>query len=156
MSPIIHKKGVTLVELIAVIIVLGLAIPTLLMLFSQVNLQSVETEGIAIGTFFAEELMEEIRSKQFEDPNQTPGFGPEGGESGRADYDDVDDFTGYSENHPSLGYSRSVSVEYAELNGNTWQQATSSPTDYKMIIILVKRTNDNAQLASLVVLVARH
>ena len=50
----------------------------------------------------ADDLMAEILSLPYSDPNQTPTFGLETGESGasRINYDDVDDYNSFSENPP--------------------------------------------------------
>ena len=45
----------------------------------------------------AEDLMEEILSLSYTDPDATPAFGPETGEGTRKNVDDVDDFHGFNE-----------------------------------------------------------
>ena len=99
--------------------------------------------------------MEEIRSKDFEDPNQTPVFGPESGESGPADYDDVDDYDGFLDN-PSVNFSRSVSISFAELAAGTWQVAGSPPTNYKGITITVEEANNSVGPVKLEVLTSNY
>jgi hypothetical protein len=41
--------------------------------------------------------MEEITSKAYDDPVQTPLFGPEPGETSRTTFNDVDDYRAYTE-----------------------------------------------------------
>ena len=148
------KKGATLIELIVFIVVLGIAIPTLLGLFMQANYNTVDSEVVSNTTYVAEELMEEIRSKEYDDPDQTPGFGPESGETDRSSYDDVDDYNGYSD-IPTAGYTRLVTVEYAQLSGSTWESAAGT-TDYKKVTVVLQRTDDATLFASLVIIVSDH
>ena len=49
------------------------------------------------------ELMEEIISKPFADPQGSVGIGPDGGESSRALFDNIDDYHGYED-----GYNKSI------------------------------------------------
>jgi len=148
------EKGLTLIEMISIIVILGLAIPVLLNMWADVAWRSSRSEAIAEATFYAQELMEEIRSKDFEDPNQTPGFGAESGESGRSNYDDVDDFNGYSD-APATGYTRSVAVDYVSLSGTTWAHSVSS-TDFKRIVVSVSRTDNFASDVSLITIAAAY
>lgn len=160
-------KGITLIEMVAVIVVLGLAIPALLTMWADVAWRSARSEAIADATFYAQELMEEIKSKKFEDPDQTPVFGPESGESGHSNYDDVDDFNGYSDS-PATGYNRCVTVDYVTLSGSNWTgncggeptnctAPTCEPseiTDYKRIIVRVNRTDNLVSNVTLVTIVS--
>lgn len=50
----------------------------------------------------AEALLEEILSKPYADPQGEAGFGPDTGETGRTDFDNVDDYQGYSESAGAL------------------------------------------------------
>jgi len=146
-------KGLTLFEMVTIIVVMGLVIPVLLNMWADVARKSGRSESMAEATFYAQELMEEIKSKDFADPTQTPVFGPESGESGRSDYDDVDDFNGYSD-PPASSYTRSCVVDYVELSGSTWGAATSPPTDFKRITVTVSRADNLSGNVSLVTIVA--
>ena len=155
------KKGFTLMEMLAVIVLMGAAIPPLLTMWADIAWRSGRTEAIADAQFYAQELMEEIKSKSFDERkiNDTgprwsnPGeFGVfDGGESARADFDDVDDFSAYSD-IPSSGYSRSVAVDYVRLSAsNIWQNcalacsntitncSTCDQCCYKRITVTVSR-----------------
>jgi len=149
-----QDKGLTLFEMVTIIVVMGLAIPVLLNMWADVARRSGRSEAIAEATFYAEELMEEIKSKAFEDPNQTPGFGPESGEGGRLNYDDVDDFNGYSDS-PAVGYNRSCVVNYMTLSVSTWV-VSGSPTDFKRISVTVSRNDNLASGVSLITIVAAY
>src|SRR5947208_16939323 len=61
------------------------------------NQQATRADRAARATRLARNLMEEITSMAYQDPVQTPVFGPETGETSRTIYNDVDDYNGYSE-----------------------------------------------------------
>ncbi len=161
------KKAVTLIELITVIIIMSLAIPSLIALFTQANLNTVFTDFSSAGLFYAEEMMEEIKSKRFDENTESPwstNLGPDTSTTGldgvtpedntdHRNWDDVDDYNGYTDNPTSL-YVRSVTVEYEELNGTNWQPASSSPTDYKKIIVSVARKDGIGGTITLTTLVS--
>jgi len=150
-----RRKSFTLVEIIAVIVILSLAIPTLLMMFTQANLNSITTESVSKASYYAEALMEEIRSKRFDENDNSPwsnSLGPDSGEVSRSDYDDVDDYNGYKDS-PLSGYTRSVSVGYVKLNGTRWQ-SSSSRTDYKRVDVSVSRDDKIFGPVNLIVLVS--
>ncbi len=158
------RKGLSLIELIISITVISLAIFPLITLFMQSNYRTLEVESISMATFYAEELMEEIRSKSFDENSSSPWSGiPLGPETitlgldqanlenntDHNNWDDVDDYNGYVDFCNQQGvcgltpsvYQRSVSVVYVELNGSSWQPAASPPTDFKQIKVLLSRTD---------------
>lgn len=61
------KKGFTLMEMLAVIVLMGAAIPPLLTMWADIAWRSGRTEAIADAQFYAQELMEEIKSKSFDE-----------------------------------------------------------------------------------------
>ncbi len=149
------SKGLTIIELAVVIVVLGLAIPPLLTMWADVAWRSSRSEFLADSAFYAQQLMEEIKSKDFvdpDDPNNT-NLGPNTGEN-YPDFDDADDFNGYSDN-PASGYARSVAVNYAWLSGATWT-ITGSATDYKRITVAVSRGSGHIIPVILTALVSAH
>ncbi|MCM8800680.1 MAG: hypothetical protein NC912_01485 [Candidatus Omnitrophica bacterium] len=150
---VIKRKALTLIELITIIVVLGVAIPVLLRMWAEVALRSSRSEAIAEATFYAEELMEEIKSKEFVDPQDrsNPNLGPNSGENQRLDYDDVDDFNGYLDS-PAPGYTRRCIVDYVTLNTNIWESSAST-TNFKRITVSVLRSEQLAGEVSLVTIV---
>ncbi len=89
-----RRAGITLIEAVAAIVVLGIAIPPLAGLFSSVAALDAQLGQDAAAFAVAENFMEEIASKAFEDPDLATGsFGTE--EALRVDFDDVDDYDGY-------------------------------------------------------------
>lgn len=162
------KKGLTIIELVVVIVVLGLAVPPLLTMWANVAWRSSKAEALADATFYAQELMEEIKSKNFDENTSSPwtpsgSFGPDDGENSnnRATFDDVDDFVGCADTSvtaPAAGYTRSATVDYVSLSGCpsacTW--AASGSADYKRISVTVARTDSVGTSASLTALVSAH
>jgi type II secretory pathway pseudopilin PulG len=147
-----HIKGVTLIEMVMIIVILGTAIPILLRAWGDVAWRSVRSEALADATVYAQELMEEIKSRSFDESAVAPwsgALGPDPGETisgvGAAGFDDADDYQGYADT-PATGYTRSVNVRYVLLNAGVsparWDNS-GSQTDYKKIMVTLSRT-DNA------------
>lgn len=161
-----REKGITLIEMTVVIVVLGISIPVLLNMWSQVAWNSSRSEATADAAFYAQQLMEEIRSKRFDEEAGYPwtaSLGPDTTTkgldgtnnetlTGSSNWDDIDDFNGYSDT-PATGYTRSVTVSYFRLNASAWQScsvascvAPSNCTNcneccYKRIQVKVSRAN---------------
>lgn len=153
--------GLTIIELVVVIVVLGLAIPPLLTSWANIGWRSARSEALADATFYAQALMEEIKSKRFDENTSSPWsslLGPESGESrtgaGASAYDDVDDYNGYSDS-PATRYNRSATVGYAALSGTTWQNS-GSITNFKRIAVTVSRSDGLAKDVNLITIVAAY
>jgi MSHA pilin protein MshD len=137
-SELLTQLGFTLIELIIFLVLAGIILPLVFIPFLT-GLKSYSTpEIVSTATFLGEELMEEIKSKSFDDPDDTPVFGPEPGE-GRSSYDDVDDYNGLTE-VPSgsefASFSRSVTVFYVNPLGDL-DTAAGSPTGLKRVLVTV-------------------
>lgn len=179
MKPV-TSKGITLIEMIVVIVVLGIAIPPLLNMWADVSWRSSRSETLADASFYTQELMEEIKTKRFDEKTSGPwtntsGFGAtaDGENSGnRSTFDDVDDFVNCADTtviNPASGYSRSVSVDYARLNAfsNTWEGcgsqicqpsgdcAACNECCYKRVTVSVSRANPAVD-ANMVTIVSAH
>lgn len=160
------NKGLTVIELVVVIVVLGLAIPPLLTMWADVAWRSAASELLADSAFYAQQLMEEIKSKNFDESQSSPwtssaSFGPDGGENSndRATFDDVDDFVGCTDasvTTPGTGYARSAAVSYVTLNVSTWDEVPSGASNYKRIVVTVSRSGGSALPVSLTALVSSH
>jgi prepilin-type N-terminal cleavage/methylation domain-containing protein len=91
------RRGMTLVEcMVAITILAGVSLAASLTLTSGAQ-QVARADRASRSARLGRDLMEEIRSKAYEDPNQTPKFGTESGEKARSDFDDVDDFNGWKQ-----------------------------------------------------------
>lgn len=159
---IASNKGLTIIELVVVIVVLGLAIPPLLTMWANVAWRSAASELLADSAFYAQQLTEEIKSKSFvdpDDPNNTNlGVNSGEGSNDRTTFDDVDDFVGCTDVSviaPGTGYVRSATVTYVSLSGSTWQ-ISGSATDYKRVTVTVSRSGGSAIPVSLTALVSAH
>jgi MSHA pilin protein MshD len=160
------EKGMTLLEVILMILVLSVGLTGVLVYFVQGVRNSSNSQIATVANVLAQDLMEEIRSKCWDETSTTLApcggavtastIGADGGEA-RASYDDVDDFNGLSNTPPrdSQGnampaafndYTRSSSVCYvASSDLNTCAGGTSN---YKKITVTVSwgSVGDQVQL----------
>ncbi len=137
-------RGFTIIELIIVIVVLGIALPPLLFTVSDTLEDNVKVRTIQTASVLGRSLLEEILSKRYDENTSSPWsnpLGPNGGET-RATYDDIDDFDGFTENPISgfTGYSSSVTVYYVNPDTaglDTAQPDSSNTLDYKRIDVTI-------------------
>lgn len=116
-------RGVTLVELVVSIAVIGAALAGVMLVIVRNTSTSADPMLWHQATAIAEAYLEEALSKQFTDPDP-----PEGGET-RATFDDVLDYNGLNESPPRdqndapiaalAGYTVNVQVATAALNDIT-------------------------------------
>ena len=117
------------------------------------------------GLGLARDLMTEILAARYEEPDDTPEFGRESSESGseRIDWDDVDDYDGWSGSPPELkdgnnvpdaaGWQRQVTVTYAN---PTALLATGQVADTGLKLITVTVTAPNGEQTVLAGLRSRY
>ncbi len=111
------------------------------------------------GQLLAQDLMTEILQKAYEEPDETPAFGPEASEGtvSRTDFDDVDDYDAWDASPPQekdgtpmtslTGWRRSVTVDFvypSNLNTKT------GSTDEGIKRITVDVTFNGVPMASVV------
>jgi len=153
-----RQKGFTLIELVAVIIILAISLVGVTAAISGAISRSsdvlLETRAVAL----AQSYLDEILAKRFDERTAPRGippcrsnctdevnFGLDGGESDREDFDDVDDYHGLdeglgqanplqdAEGQTRLGYDNfrvRVSVRYLELGvGDTEENLASAVND---------------------------
>lgn len=119
MMRLIRQQGVTFVELVISIVIIGIAVSVLLMAYSSMVSRSADAIIREQALAVAEAYLDEIISKHFTDPDGVDG------EGARANFDDVDDYNGLSEppsrpDGSSMGlpdYNVTVSVVVDTLNG---------------------------------------
>lgn len=134
-----------------VIVLIGLAVPPLLMMFSDITQRSSQAELISTANSLARSLLEEITSKNYDERSYSPWSNPLGPESGetRNTYDDIDDFDGLNETTiPGFpGFSRSSVVYYVDPDSSATeppyhldlaQPDSSNTLDYKRVDVTVK------------------
>lgn len=124
------QNGFSIVEVVFLIVILSVAIPPLLQLFSENTISAAQSVFLPTANMLGVEMMEQIRSRKFDEldtkspsNNWSTTLGPDSGESGvKSAFDDVDDFNGWAETFaaPYTGYSATVLVDYvssSNLNG---------------------------------------
>ena len=143
-----HNAGFTLLESLMAIGLLALSITAITMPFTVAAQIELEDAQRTVATALAREMMEEILSLDFYDPDGPSAPGPESDEIVRWDFDNMDDYDGHTEadgeilsiggtamdGPASRGLSRTVSVEYGYVDG---QSVESSPT-FALITVEVR------------------
>ena len=133
------RQGFSLIEAMIASTILAATVTAVTLPFTAGAQNEQDSARTTLAVALAEELMEEILSKPFDDPagGQTPG--PEAGETSRSLYDNIDDYHGYTEAAGQIkdangasctdplatGLSRSATVEYVYLAGQSTAQAAS-------------------------------
>lgn len=141
------QRGITLIDLILVIVVVSLAIPPMVALLIQGTRQSTFGVTMTRANGLGSTLLEEIRSKRWDENGGAASttLGPETGET-RATYDDVDDFNGLNDSPPqdslgnpaagSTGFRQQVTVCYVA-NTDLETCLGSGTSNYKRITVTV-------------------
>ena len=161
-----HRKrtrGFTLTEAMLAVMVLGFAAAGVLLPF--VSGAAVRAEGMrrTLGAGLAGDLMEQIVRLPFHDPaggtsDYSPG--PEPGETGPANFDNIDDFHNYAELQGQVkdatgavftdpkyaNYSRSVTCAYATVPP---QPAQTDPAKCNYILVTVQVNYSGKNVATL-------
>ncbi|MCE5195239.1 MAG: hypothetical protein LLF28_07335 [Nitrospiraceae bacterium] len=160
-----NKSGFTLIEIILIIIIVSIAIPALLILLGQGAKQGVNAEVQVSAANIAQDLMEEIKSKQWANvmpipPNPYTALGFDGVESrtqctgtSAAPFNDVDDYNGYIETCTwgGVSFTTTVTVAYADPVALNTDVGLS---DYKRITVTV--TNSIIGSVALVTVVTNY
>lgn len=166
-------SGFTLIEIVMIIVVVSIAIPTLLIVLGQGARQGVNAELEVSATNVAQALMEEIRSKRWDENNPPPPYttplGPEVGAGetwniNHSNYDDVDDYnnlyansTGGNSDFLTIGgvrYNRDCAVCYVQAAALDTCVTPPTTTDYKRIQVTV--TNATLGSVNLVTVVTNY
>lgn len=142
-----RTAGMSLIEVVMAIAVLGVALPPVASLYREVAQQSVDHGLQDAAQQAADALMEEIASKAYADPEGlSESFGAE--EAGRSSFDDVDDYDGLVEAPPRLldgttlpayaSLTRSVAVDnVTSSDPDAATPAADGSTDLKRIRVTV-------------------
>jgi type II secretory pathway pseudopilin PulG len=141
------RAGVTLVESVISTVIVGVMLAAALTAVGAASRTRLSLSERQQGAALAYELMTEVIATHFEDPDETPGWGPEPSEgtSARVDFDDVDDYVGWSASPPHdargnvlpglTGWTRSVTVTWADpVDPKNFVEA---PSDLKRITVSV-------------------
>lgn len=150
-------RAFSMVEVIISVVIVGTMTVAALNTVGAAKLGNQKTTSRKSGALLAQGLMSEILLQDYEEPVDTPGFGRESSESGgdRTDYDDVDDYDGWSSSPPEYkdgtvipdldGWARQVSVAW--VNATDLSLTSGSETNVKRITVTV--TYNGVQVASL-------
>ncbi len=152
------NRGFTYIELIIIITVAAVVLTPILASFVETNRSAADGYKTQLALFLAQDLMEEIRTRKFDEDTPAGGgvvapgsnnIGLEAGENAagpRNAYDDVDDYHGYTEGTlkdmngvtlaEATGYTRTVTVEYVDAATPDTVSVTP-PTDYKRVTVLI-------------------
>jgi len=150
-----RRAAFTLIESLIAVGIVGFAVAAVAVALQAGTNQNYLSVRYTVAVSLAEALLDEILTKPFFDPD-TPELltpGPEGGESARSLFDNVDDYDGLVEpaggltgpfgtalNDPSLAaFSRSASAQYIYLPG---QDTHADPT----FILVTVRVYDHGAL----------
>jgi MSHA pilin protein MshD len=115
-----HSPGFSLLEVTVASVLVGVLLVAAMRTIGASAFAQSQAAERATGEFLADGLMAEILGKCYQDPDGNAVFGPEPGESTKKDFDDVDDYQGWSESPPQFadgtavpgfdGWTRRVSV----------------------------------------------
>ncbi len=105
-----RQRGFTLIELIIFIVVVGAGVAGILSVMNQVVRNSADPMLTKQAAALADSVLEEVLQKAYADPD-----GTNVGETGRTDWDNVDDFNGATQAAFALpaslaGYTLTVAV----------------------------------------------
>ena len=136
----------TLIEALLTAVVLAMAVTAILMPFNAGAQNEASDARRTLAVSLAQEMMEEILAKPFEDP-QGHAFspGPDGDERSRASFDNVDDYHNYNEpagqirsfdgaviDEPAaVNLSRHVTATYVYVNG---QDVSADPSFIRVVV----------------------
>ena len=119
----IRMRGFTYVEVMLAVVILSVAVVATVYCVQVALLQQKASRDITTACHLAQEIREITLDKAFLDPDQTPVYGPEAGET-FSDFDDIDDYHKQVISPPVLsdmsrrddlpGWSQRVVVEYVD------------------------------------------
>jgi len=156
-----RRRGFSLVEVLVAITITGTGIVAVMKLLPAVAQTAETSHDIAAAIGLARLLIDEIDLVPFKDTAANCTFGREPDETAptRADFDDVDDYSGYTDQPPVsragladttyAAYRRTVSVVNVDPNDLT-TVATNGTTDAKQVTVTV--TCSGREVARLVVI----
>ncbi len=141
------RAGFSLIEVAISSILVGSILVAALSTTGAVLRFRSSTSDQARATLLATDLLAEIQGRAYADPDQTPGFGRESGETLRSQFDDVDDYDALTESSPKnlagtalagfTGWTRSVTVARAQRNSP--MQTAAGDEGLKRITIVVAK-----------------
>lgn len=141
------RTGLSLIESLLSVLIVSVMLVAVLNTLGSLALGRIIQATQCTGSALGRQLMTEIFQCHYSEPDDTPAFGLEDSESGssRANYDDVDDYNGWSASSVQTkdgtaisnltGWQRSVTVQYADPDNVT--STAGSDQGLKRIIVTV-------------------
>jgi Tfp pilus assembly protein PilV len=149
-----YAKGMSMVEATVSIVIVSVLLVAALSTLAASSRLSSQTRRHVKGQLFAQDLMAEILSCAYEEPDESALFGRETNEASdqRINYDDVDDYAGWSSSPLQSktaevlagtdGWERTVSVDWVSQNDLTAVRSTE--TGIKSITVEVTFNGQHA------------
>ena len=143
-----QRAGLTLIEALLAATLLAAVIGAVLCPFAAAASNQKFAERQTLASFLAQEMMEEVLSMPYADPDGDSEPGPEFDESSRSAYDNIDDYDGLDEPPGAItsfdgtvftgdaadGLSRHTAVKYVFVSG----QDTSADATFAEVTVTVK------------------
>lgn len=136
------RRGLSTMEVVLSTALVGLIAAGALRSVGGVFRTRAAADAAGDGTGLAQALMAEVLQSRYEDPAATIAFGPESGETDRADFNDVDDYQNWTESPPRTrddtplagytGWQRTVQIA---LVAPATLQNSSSDQGLKRIVV---------------------
>ncbi len=143
------RRALTLVEAVTACLVVSVLMVSAMRAAGAAGMFQYKTADRARARFLAGQLLTDVLATSYEEPVDAVVFGTESGEtsSSKTNYDDVDDFNGWSESPPQdrdgaamsdlSGWTRSVSVVWVSSTSPT--TVSGSETGVKRITVTVSK-----------------
>ena len=141
------RLGLTLIEvLVSLFLVTSVLLVSITASANLLRSSHVESSGI-IADQLASQILDEISTKHFRDPDSKRVFGLEANEpnTNRVAFDDVDDFHNYVSSPPShrdgtaidgySGWTFTVSIQRAEVSGDAIANTANDESDLRLITV---------------------
>ncbi len=157
------QTAFTLIESLLAAAILAMSITAVTIPFTSAAKNEQINARKTVATSFAQELMEEILTRSFEDsqPSSARNPGPEGDEYSRCDFDNIDDYDGYTDKpaetsvlggeiskHPSaMDLVRKVTTEYVYVTG---QEISGEPEFIRILVEITYHQRSIVRLSRLV------
>lgn len=147
------RRSFTLVEAVISIVLVGILLVAAINTLGATAVSKRSIEQQVLGDLLAQDLMAEILTQAYEEPDGAPSFGLETGEGigVRINWDDVDDYAGWSASPPQAtdgttlsgfdGWTRSVEVVWVK---PTDLNTVGTKTGVKRISVTVSRNDGPA------------
>jgi len=128
-----YKNAFTLIEILAVLILLGLAIAAVVGSNAAITQSTAMTVQLSTSEFLIEQIRELSAIMPIRDPlSGAAYFGPEPSETGIALFDDVDDFDGFISS-PPVDSQRRLLSDYSDYK-QTVTVENVSPTNFQTVV----------------------